>query len=67
MNTSIQRRVQAPENPTNGACLACELAGLTVGTVTACAHPVEQSLQRELAALDRTIETVKQIEGGATL
>jgi hypothetical protein len=67
MNTFIQRRVQALGNPTNGACLACELAGLTVGTATACVHPVEQSLRRELAALDRTIKTVKQIEGGATL
>ena len=64
MNTSIQRRVQALEQPNNGACLACELAGLTLGTITACTHPVGQSLQRELAELDRTIMMAKPIEGG---
>ena len=67
MNTSMQRRVQALEQPNNRACLACELAGLTAGAITACAHPVEQSIKRELAELDRIIKIAKQIEGGTTL
>ena len=67
MNTSMQRRVRALEQPNTHACLACELARLAVGVIAACTHPAEQLLQRELEELGRVIKMDNPSEGGTAL
>ena len=66
MTTSMQRRVQALEQPNKRDCFACELARLTVGAITACTHPADRPLHVELAELDRILALANPIEG-ATL
>ena len=63
MNTSMQRRVQALEQPNKRDCFACELARLTVGPFTACTHPADRPLHVELAELDRILALANPIEG----
>jgi len=63
MNTSMQRRVQALEQPNKRDCFACELARLTVGTITACTHPADRPLHLELAELDRSLALAAPIKG----
>jgi len=66
MTTSMQRRVQALEQPNKRDCFACELARLTVGPFTACTHPADRPLHVELAELDHIIKLANPIKG-ATL
>lgn len=62
MTASIQRRLEALEQPHLRPCLPCALVRLRGTQIDQCTHPLGQTLHDVLAALNRNSNEVGHAE-----